>query len=178
MRTSSSPASSRPAPTPGTWSGRCCRGAGREEVDRVVELRAERQLRLMNRPLPKVTALLEEGVLHRRCGNAAVMDEQLTHLLRAAHCGKVSLRILPMDRAYGATPPHPITHLRFRDGEHAELAYVEHINGANYVTRPRALDDYRNVLANLRHAAAAEDESVDLILAAQRRFSAGELRAG
>ncbi|MFI1147998.1 DUF5753 domain-containing protein [Streptomyces sp. NPDC020817] len=113
-------------------------GADHEEVDRVVELRAERQLRLMNRPLPRVTALLEEGVLHRRCGDAAVMDEQLTHLLRAGETGKVRLRILPMARPYGAAPPYPITHLRVREGEHAELAYVEHINGANYVTRPRA----------------------------------------
>ncbi|WP_051695835.1 helix-turn-helix domain-containing protein [Streptomyces sp. NRRL S-244] len=151
-------------------------GAGEEEVDRVVELRAERQLRLMNRPLPRVTALLEEGVLHRRCGNAAVMDEQLTHLLRAGETGKVSIRILPMARAYGATPPYPITHLRFRDGEHAEVAYVEHINGANYVTRPRALDDYRTALTNVRNAAATVDESTGLIRTAQRQFSAGELR--
>ncbi|MFE2880511.1 helix-turn-helix domain-containing protein [Streptomyces roseus] len=153
-------------------------GADREEIDRVVELRAERQRRLMNRPLPKVTALLEEGVLRRRCGNAAVMDEQLTHLLRAGERGKVSIRILPMARAYGATPPCAITHLRFRDGEHAELAYVEHANGANYVTRPRALDDYRGALAGLRRAAAPEEESVELILAARRRFGAPGLRVG
>ncbi|MET9888244.1 helix-turn-helix transcriptional regulator [Streptomyces sp. NPDC006430] len=142
-----------------------------EEVERVVELRTERQLRLMDGPLPRVTALLEEGVLHRRCGNAAVMHEQLTHLLRAGETEKVSIRILKMTREYGATPPYPITHLKFRDGEHAELAYVEHVNGANYVTRPRALDDYRNALSNLRHAAASKDESVFLIREAERQFS-------
>ncbi|MEV0989108.1 helix-turn-helix transcriptional regulator [Streptomyces sp. NPDC049949] len=85
---------------------------------------------------------------------------------------------LPMARAYGATPPYPITHLRFREGEHAELAYEEHINGANYVTRPRALDDYRNALANLRGAAASHDESLALILAARRRFGSAGTRVG
>ncbi|WP_328619531.1 helix-turn-helix domain-containing protein [Streptomyces sp. NBC_00354] len=148
-------------------------GADPDEVERVVELRTERQLRLMDSPLPRVTALLEEGVLHRRCGNAAVMHEQLNHLLRAGDTDKVSIRILRMTREYGATPPYPITHLKFRDGEHAELAYVEHINGANYVTRPRALDDYRNALSNLRNAAASKDESVELILEAKRQFGDG-----
>ncbi|WP_327279987.1 helix-turn-helix domain-containing protein [Streptomyces sp. NBC_01205] len=147
-------------------------GADRVEVDRVVELRTERQLRLLDGPLPRVTTLLEEGVLHRRCGNAAVMDEQLTHLLRVGDSGKVNIRILPMVRAYGTTPPYPITHLGFHDGQHTEVAYVEHINGANYVTRPRALDDYRNALGDLRTAAAPEDESVDLILGARRQFTA------
>ncbi|MET9963334.1 helix-turn-helix transcriptional regulator [Streptomyces sp. NPDC006326] len=141
-----------------------------EEVDRVVELRAERQLRLMDGPLPRVVALLEESILHRRCGDAQVMHEQLKHLLHAGDTDKVSIRILKMSREWGVTPPYPITHLKFSNGEQSELAYVEHINGANYVTKPRALDDYRNALSNLRNAAASKDESIDLILKAQHRF--------
>ncbi|MEU7551384.1 helix-turn-helix transcriptional regulator [Streptomyces sp. NPDC044571] len=141
-----------------------------EEVERVVELRAERQLRLLDGPLPRVVALLEESILHRRCGDAEVMQEQLKHLLHAGDTDKVSIRILKMSREWGVTPPYPITHLKFSNGEQSELAYVEHINGANYVTKPRALDDYRNALSNLRNAAASKDESIDLILQAQHRF--------
>lgn len=80
-------------------------GAGPEEAERVVELRTERQLRLMDGPLPRVTAL--------------------------------------------------------------------HVNGANHVTRPRALDDHRNALDNLRGAAASREESIELILEAKHQFSAG-----
>ncbi|MER7463614.1 helix-turn-helix transcriptional regulator [Streptomyces sp. NPDC097981] len=151
-------------------------GAGPEEVERVVELRTERQLRLMDGPLPRVAVLLEEAVLHRRCGNAAVMHDQLAHLLRAGATGKVSVRILRMARAYGAAPPYPVTHLTFRDGQHAELAYVEHINGANYVTRPRALADYRKALGILRDAASSQDESTGLIRTAKHRFGPAEAR--
>ncbi|WP_327134604.1 helix-turn-helix domain-containing protein [Streptomyces sp. NBC_01343] len=51
-------------------------------------------------------------------------------------------------------------------------------DGANYVTRARALDGYRNALANLRGAAASHDESPALILAARRRFGSAGTRVG
>ncbi|MCX5192794.1 helix-turn-helix domain-containing protein [Streptomyces sp. NBC_00249] len=140
------------------------------EIERVVQLRTQRRLRLMEGEAPRLTALLDEGVLKRRCGNARVMREQLTYLLEAGDRAKVNIRILDMTSGYVAAPPYPITHLTFRDGGPGELAYVEHINGANYVTRPRALDDHRNALSNLRVAAASRDRSRAMILEALEAF--------
>ncbi|MEV6953131.1 helix-turn-helix transcriptional regulator [Streptomyces sp. NPDC051183] len=141
-----------------------------DEIARVVELRRQRQLRLMEGPLPRVTVLLEEGILYRRYGEHEVMRDQLDHLLEACGVAKVNIRVLMMSRAYSATPPYPIMHLKFGDPEQSELAYVEHISSATYVTRPRALDDYRNALTKLRQAAESRDHSRALIEAAKSRF--------
>ncbi|MFD9358053.1 helix-turn-helix domain-containing protein [Streptomyces sp. NPDC060031] len=142
-----------------------------DEIARVVELRRQRQLRLMEGSLPRVTVLLEEGILYRRYGEHEVMREQLDHLLEACGVAKVNIRVLMMSRAYSATPPYPIMHLKFGDPEQSELAYVEHISSATYVTRPRALDDYRNALTKLRQAAESMDDSRALIEAAKGRFA-------
>ncbi|MEU8777610.1 helix-turn-helix transcriptional regulator [Streptomyces sp. NPDC048606] len=142
-----------------------------EEIERVVQLRTQRRLRLMDGDVPRLTALLDQGILKRRCGNAQVMREQLTYLLEAGDTARVNIRILDMTSGYVAAPPYPITHLTFRDGGPGELAYVEHINGANYVTRPRALDDHRNALSNLRVAAASRDRSREMILEARDAFA-------
>ncbi|MFI5617119.1 helix-turn-helix domain-containing protein [Streptomyces sp. NPDC051567] len=142
-----------------------------EEIERVVDLRHQRQFRLMEGPLPRVTALLEESVLHRRYGDPEVMREQLRHLLDACDIAKVNIRVLALSRAYGATPPYPIMHLKFGDPDQSELAYVEHVSSATYVTRPRALDDHRNALTNLRHAAESREDSRRLIAEAMARFT-------
>ncbi|MFJ3840921.1 helix-turn-helix domain-containing protein [Streptomyces sp. NPDC054904] len=144
--------------------------APHEEIVRVVQLRTQRRLRLMEGEVPRLTVLLDQGVLKRRCGSAEVMREQLSYLLSAGDTAKVNIRILDMTSGYVAAPPYPITHLKFRDGGPGELAYVEHINGANYVTRPRALDDHRNALSNLRVAAASRDRSRELIVEALDAF--------
>ncbi|MFJ9338826.1 helix-turn-helix domain-containing protein [Streptomyces sp. NPDC101733] len=147
--------------------------ASAEEIDRVVQLRTQRRLRLMDGEVPRLTVLLDSGILHRRCGDARVMREQITYLLEAEDTAKVNIRVLDMTSGYVAAPPYPITHLKFRDGGPAELAYVEHINGANYVTRPRALDDHRNALSNLRIAASSRDKSRGLLNEALARFTEG-----
>lgn len=144
--------------------------ASDDEMDRVVQLRTQRQLRLMEGEVPRLTVLLDQGVLQRRCGNAEVMREQLRHLLIAGDVAKVNIRVLEMSWGYSAAPPYPITHLKFTDGGPGELAYVEHINGANYVTRPRALDDHRNALSNLRKAAASRERSRELVEEALRQY--------
>ncbi|MFJ6793289.1 helix-turn-helix domain-containing protein [Streptomyces sp. NPDC091268] len=144
--------------------------ADADEIERVVELRHQRQLRLLEGSLPRVTVLLEEGILYRRYGEHEVMREQLDHLLKACEIAKVNIRVLKMSRAYSATPPYPIMHLKFGDPEQSELAYVEHISSATYVTRPRALDDYRNALTKLRQAAESMDVSRALIEDAKSRF--------
>ncbi|MFE6271584.1 helix-turn-helix domain-containing protein [Streptomyces goshikiensis] len=143
--------------------------ASAAEVERVVDLRIRRQL-VFDRPGPRVTVLLDESVLRRRFGNADVMRGQLAHLLRAFDSAKVNIRVIEMSRGYGVAPLYPITHLQFGDGGPAELVYVEHINGANYVTRRRALDDYRNALTRARMAATSLEKSREMIKEAMEQY--------
>ncbi|MFE2287404.1 helix-turn-helix domain-containing protein [Streptomyces sp. NPDC059443] len=145
-------------------------GASPVEIDRVAELRIQRQ-RVLSRPGARVTALLDEGVLRRRVGDAEVMREQLSHLLEAWRTAKVNIRVIEMDQGYGVAPVYPITHLEFQDAGTPELVYVEHINGANYVTRRGAIDDYRHSLTTIRTAASSLERTRQLLEEARAKFS-------
>ncbi|OKI02323.1 hypothetical protein A6A06_14825 [Streptomyces sp. CB02923] len=141
-------------------------GASEDEIDRVVELRIRRQLILAD-GIPRLTALLDVSILYRRRGSDLVMREQMEHLLRAAGTAKVNVRVIKLE---SVTPPHPITHLVFPEGGPSELAYVELIRSANYVTRTKTLDDYRKILTHLRDVAASMEESRDIIVEAAERY--------
>ncbi|OON80079.1 helix-turn-helix domain-containing protein [Streptomyces tsukubensis] len=132
--------------------------ATEETLDRIVDLRINRQL-ILDQDIPRVSALLDQGILLRPRGGTTVMRRQLEHLLHAADVAKVNIRIVEFVRGASVSPPYPITHLKFRDGGPAELAYVEHVTGATYVTRPLDLDEHRNVLSTLRDAAATMERS-------------------
>ncbi|MGW1278885.1 helix-turn-helix domain-containing protein [Streptomyces tsukubensis] len=116
------------------------------DVERVVALRQERQVRL-GRGAPALVAVICEDVLYRPYGGPRVMAEQVEFLLRATGEYRVNVRILGRK---AETPPHPIFHLAFADGEGQELAYVEHLDGANYITQKRQLDRYRWMLDTIR----------------------------
>ncbi|MER7365061.1 helix-turn-helix domain-containing protein [Nonomuraea wenchangensis] len=65
-----------------------------EEVDERVEARMRRQRILQREEPPLLLMLVDEGVLHRRIGGAAVMQEQLGHLLEMAQGPDVFLQVV------------------------------------------------------------------------------------
>ncbi|MBB6440151.1 helix-turn-helix domain-containing protein [Streptomyces candidus] len=133
-----------------------------ENIQRVVDFRIRRQL-ILNQTIPTVLALLDRSILDRPRGGARVMRDQMQHLLDAATVNKVNIRIVEFDESTDITPPYPITHLKFGTGGPAELAYVEYINSANYVTEKAELDLHRNILSRLRQAASSRERSLELL---------------
>ncbi|WP_217146340.1 Scr1 family TA system antitoxin-like transcriptional regulator, partial [Streptomyces sp. AC627_RSS907] len=85
------------------------------------------------------------------------MVEQVLHLLRATGMERVNVRVV---RKEAMVPPYPVFHLKFADGVHQELAYVEQLDGANYITQKRQLDKYRRLLDNVRANAYGREESI------------------
>ncbi|RCG25038.1 helix-turn-helix domain-containing protein [Sphaerisporangium album] len=73
-------------------------GVLEEEVEQRLAARLRRQAVLSRDDAPVVTALIDEGVLHRPVGGPAVMREQLGHLLAMTRHPKVTIQIVP----YGA----------------------------------------------------------------------------
>ncbi|MGI5341269.1 Scr1 family TA system antitoxin-like transcriptional regulator [Streptomyces sp. CA-181903] len=51
-----------------------------------------------------------------------------------------------------------------------ELVYLEHLNSAQYLTRPREIDQYRHVLNRLSSCAAGRKESERLLEKAIAEF--------
>jgi transcriptional regulator with XRE-family HTH domain len=124
-------------------------------IERIVALRMQRQV-MLDRGVPTVAVLISEDVLYRPYGTAGVMAEQVGFLLKATLTDRVNVRVV---RKEAMAPPYPIFHLTFADGDCQELAYVEHLDGANYVTQKRQLDKYRRLLDNVRANTYDREES-------------------
>lgn len=119
------------------------------DVDRVVQQRIQRQEILQSAP-PGFVALIPESVLYTQYCEPAAMAEQIRHLIRLRKRSKVNVRVLPKEYI---APPTSIFHMKFDDGEHKELAYAEHADGAHYITNRTQLDRTRKMLVRLRDAA-------------------------
>ncbi|MET8160816.1 helix-turn-helix transcriptional regulator [Sphaerisporangium sp. NPDC005289] len=70
-------------------------GITSEEVEQRVIGRMRRKAILERDSPPSVTALIDEGVLHRPVGGPVVMREQLEHLVGIATHTKVTIQIVP-----------------------------------------------------------------------------------
>ncbi|MGG2460603.1 helix-turn-helix domain-containing protein [Streptomyces sp. RGM 3693] len=125
------------------------------DIERIVALRMQRQV-MIDQGSPALAALIGEDVLYRICGDADVMAEQIEFLLKATLTKGINVRIV---RKEVMMPPYPIFHLTFPDGDWDELAYVEHLDGANYITQKRQLDKYRRLLLNVRANAYERKDS-------------------
>lgn len=126
------------------------------DIELIVRLRMERQFMLKGN-FPVLAALIYEKALYQPYGPGEMMAAQMRHLRDAAESDKMSVRILPK---HLISLPTPIFHLRFRDGEHQELAYVEHANSANYITQRMELDRTRRQLDNILVNVQGREESV------------------
>lgn len=70
-------------------------GEDSERAEELVAARLERQA-ILDRPRPPhVVAVLDEAVLHRLIGTAAIMHDQLTHLATMSERPNISIEIVP-----------------------------------------------------------------------------------
>ncbi|MGV9261630.1 helix-turn-helix domain-containing protein [Streptomyces sp. NPDC003703] len=118
----------------------------KEELARRVALRLKRQ-DLLDRPgAPAVWAILDETVLRRPVGGAAVMRAQVDRILEALETPKVRIQI--MRYAVGAHPGAygPFHHFRFGFSELPDVVYTENLAGSVYYDRPEDVVTYLEVL--------------------------------
>ena len=66
-------------------------------IERLVRVRMRRQQALSRDPELQLSVVLDESVLRRRIGSAAVMHEQLQRLADEAERPSITLQILPLD---------------------------------------------------------------------------------
>lgn len=133
------------------------------QVDRWVELCLMRQAILERSEPPRLSVVLDEGVLHRPIGGPRVLAAQLRQIAERAARPQVDVRVLPFDAG-----PHPGVMGGFRlfvlPEPVEELACVESPGGLVFLEPPQA---GRFVLAHeqLLAAALGPDESIKLMLA-------------
>jgi transcriptional regulator with XRE-family HTH domain len=133
------------------------------EIDGRVAARLARQSLFSRDRPPRFTFLIHEFVLRLPVGSAAVMSEQLHHLLRMAVRPYLTLRVVPAALGAHAATAGWFTLMEF--AEFKPVAYLESETASVFLELPVEIDAYRSILAALAEAALGEEESRELIAA-------------
>lgn len=131
------------------------------EVTRMVELRIERQKRVLDGQLAFDTVIAEE-VLARPYGGAEAFKDQLRHMARIAALPRVTVQILP---AGGTPPPHAgqFHIVDFRDAADPAVVYLEELDAATYHRDAQRVRKYAQTHRDLRGAAHSPNRSEEII---------------
>ncbi|WP_336245515.1 helix-turn-helix domain-containing protein [Nonomuraea sp. SYSU D8015] len=120
-----------------------------ERIERRVQVRMRRQ-EILAPPSPrKLWAVMDEGALRRTVGGQEVMRAQLEHLVRMAEQPHVTLQVFPFDSGTAIGGIGPVTLLRFSQEELSDVVYLEHLTGAQFLTKEGDVRHYRHLLNEL-----------------------------
>jgi transcriptional regulator with XRE-family HTH domain len=134
-----------------------------ERIEEFIKVRATRQRLLTDRdPALRLTAVIDEAMLHRTVGGPEVMADQLDRLIEATRLPNVTIRVVSLE--FGA---HPAMDSNFNiiefAGPASSVVYVEGLVGWMYLERPQDLARYREVFESLLTIALSPQESIELM---------------
>lgn len=144
-------------------------GLDADEVQRRVTVRLERQSLLTRPRAPRLEVVLNEAVLRRPVGDAAVMAEQLAHLQDVTRKANVAVRVIPFAAGlHAGAVASSFTLLEFPTDQYGEpleppLAYVDTLTGSMYLNKPTEVTAYRHVWGGLEKRALSESASTKMI---------------
>jgi transcriptional regulator with XRE-family HTH domain len=133
-----------------------------------VAARLARQKILDDDNPPILVALMDESVLHRRVGDAAVMHGQLTHLAELARRDNVRIHVLPLAAEACAKINGPFVIAGFNGGN--EVAYLDNAITGEVVEGKEELAKLHRMWELLRSDALRKDESIQLITKAAEEW--------
>lgn len=142
-----------------------------DQIERLVDLRMERQRRLDDNPPLDLWVIHDEAVIRRTVGGPVVMRHQLAHLLVAAGLPGVTFQVLPFDTGAHAGHDGPFSIVEFHDRSDSEVVYVESTAGPIYLEKDREVRASAEVFDRLRAAALPPEASLDLISKAARELA-------
>ncbi len=133
----------------------------RDQIERWVAYRIDRQQILTAENPPQVTAILDEAVLRRRVGGSSTMREQLKKLLSLGEKPNIDIRVLPFDAGAHASPDGPFTVIELPD-PFPPVACVQSPAGVTYLEEERAVNLVA-AIGRLDKVALGPDASMDII---------------
>lgn len=134
-----------------------------EEMERAVDLRRERQARLVEENPLILDAVISETVLRRPIGGPEVMCQQLEHLKEMTQRPNITLRLLPFGAGEHPGLDGAFSVLEFPDPEDGRIVTVETMTSTLYVERTRDVGTYRLAFDQVRSVALGLIETVDMI---------------
>ena len=139
--------------------------ASRDEVERRVEVRMERQDVLHNDNPLELWVIMDEAALRRQVGGHAVMHAQLGHLVEAADLPNVTFQVIPFDVGAHAGMPGSFVFMQFGEAAIPDVVYFDSMAGDLFLEADADVRRYRLVFEHLRAVAVSPDESRSLVAA-------------
>jgi hypothetical protein len=115
--------------------------AADDTIDSMVDLRMRRQRILGGTHPPRLWMVIDESVLHRTLGSAAMLKKQVDRLLEVTELSHISLQVIPFAKS-GYVAEGAFSILRFAETELPDIAYIEHLTGALYLERLDEIEIY------------------------------------
>jgi len=143
-----------------------------EVVRQRVDGRMARQQLLFSEHPPQFMAIVDESVLHRVVGSAAVMRAQLERLLLLADLPSVTLRVVPYSA--GALPAgnNKFIILRFEQPGVPDVVFIEGLTRDEYLRDPHEVEVYETTFRTLIDLAASPDVTREMITGMIVRYGA------
>lgn len=132
-----------------------------EEIEDSVATKMERAHWFAQSSTPVLWVVLEETVVRRKVGSAAVMQEQLSYLANKVQSGRVKLQVIPVDNG-----SHPALGGSFKvisADANPDVVYAESVHSGQVVDDPAHVANYRLLYGAIQACALSPDESLRLV---------------
>ncbi|MFR9797823.1 helix-turn-helix domain-containing protein [Streptomyces sp. MS06] len=136
-----------------------------DRLDALVEVRLARQDVLRSDPPLRLSAVLDEAVLHREVGGPEVMARQRARLAEAAGLPQVLLQVLPFSAGAHIGITGPFVIFSFSSTSDLDVVVIDHLTSSLHLERKEDLRAYSEAFDSLRAHALSPEDSLELIAA-------------
>ncbi|MFD5749223.1 helix-turn-helix domain-containing protein [Streptomyces sp. NPDC127033] len=150
---------------------RAHQGLSDDEIDRMVAVRMNRQAILHRESPLKLTAIINEAVLHRQVGGTAVMRAQLAHIAEATSAPNVRVQVVPFKLGHHPGMNGSFMILQFRDPVALKpIIYFENMADSWVSRRNVDVERFGEAFTDLQALAPGPQESLSMIKKAIREL--------
>ena len=135
----------------------------REEVERRVALRMDRQKLLTRVDPPRYWVIMDEAALRRPIGGPDVHAAQLKRLIDLAGEPNINLQVLPLRYGGHTVDGGAFTIMRFPESDLPDVVYMQYLTGAHYIDKPEEVMRYAAVMERLSVAGTRPDWTEELL---------------
>ncbi|CAL9605058.1 hypothetical protein SUDANB121_05530 [Nocardiopsis dassonvillei] len=140
-----------------------------DEISERARQRAQRAQQMAKAASPVIWLVVDQSLLMRRYGSAAVQKDQLAHIVDLVERERINLLAVPVDE-----PRHAGNNGPFRvitSADQPEVVYVESAHQGQIITATNEVGRYRMWFAALQGVARGPDETLRAVRDEMKRIS-------
>lgn len=134
-----------------------------EKVEKLLEIRRERQSRIENEADLRFHAIVWEPAVTGAVGSTAIHRRQLESLLTMGARDNITVQVLPLSPVEHAGMSGPFVMFSFDRHAKADTVFLENLTSSHYLEKPEELAGYTFVFDALRTAALSSEDSATFI---------------